>query len=439
MGGGVAGILAALSLKRTHGSVVLVERAPALGGLLRSVRAPDGTPYDFGTHVPAEADRGPVDELMLAPLRAEPGAWCEHRVLRAGNYFAGRLNADSPCIDARALPPDAYEKGVKEFLASEPPETPPAGLAEHLESFYGPTFAEAVFGGPTRKFFGRPASGLSSKAHALFFLPRLVALDPEETRRLKREPRYDRKLAFHSFRESPSSVRAFYPRAGGAGLWIEGLERSLRAAGVEVLTGESVASLAGGRARLASGRELDAAPLVWTTPVFECLKAAGVPPRSAPPDLRQTTLVHLAFDRPFATELQYLTVMDPRLASFRVTLYPSLRQEEGQSAPYNCTVELLDSPGAAAPSPDAVEAELAAMGLLAPGARRLDARVDRIPGGFPVMTPAFLASAAEQLEAARRALPGAVFVGKARGSAWFTPDVLRETQRELGALQGARA
>jgi hypothetical protein len=330
---------------------------------------------------------------MLGGLRREASEWQEHRVVRAGNHFAGRLNAESPCLDVRGLP------GIDALLAAPASAPGAATLQEQLDALYGPALAAAAFAPAVAKLFGRPAAELAPDAHLLFLLPRVIALDPAKVRALKADPRLDGKLAFHSYREPPPTTSSWYPRAGGIGRWIELLEAELRASGVEVLTGESVAAIGDGgrRVRLASGRSEDCSLLAWSTPLFECLRTAGVKAPSAAPALQQTVLHHLVFDRPFATDLHYAACYDPAFSPFRVTLYPSLRGEGGQEAPYNCTVETLTAPGAAPASPSAVAAELAAMGFVPSSARLLDSRVETVPGGFPVATPAFRAACAAQL------------------------------------------
>ena len=54
LGGGVAGVVVANELARSGANVDLIERAPKLGGLHRSVTA-DGMAFDIGAFVFSEA------------------------------------------------------------------------------------------------------------------------------------------------------------------------------------------------------------------------------------------------------------------------------------------------------------------------------------------------------------------------------------------------
>ena len=58
VGGGIAGICTALFLAEKGDSVTLIEKGPALGGLLRSIYPFDNEySFDFGTHFLAQSAR----------------------------------------------------------------------------------------------------------------------------------------------------------------------------------------------------------------------------------------------------------------------------------------------------------------------------------------------------------------------------------------------
>ena len=439
VGGGVAGLTAAALLKGRHARVVLVEREASCGGLLRSFTNPDGVSFDYGTHYVAETG---VPELDAVILSGVDDRWNLFESNKAGAYYGGRLNAGSPFIDARRLPPEVYRRGLEELLSAAPAKDPATAEAE-LRGHFGGAFTSAILEPVLRKLLGAGPADLAPGAHKLFALGRLVVETPEKTRELKKSPLLDARVAFHSRDEAPSAIRSWYPKEGGVGLWAEAMTRRLREAGVEVLMGESVESLRleGGAvrgARLGRAGELELDRLVWTAPLFQFFKAAGLSSPGKPPKLRTSVLHHLVYDRPFATDLNYVTCYDPSMKSFRVTLYPNVLKRPAR-APFNCTVEsFAGSAEEAEALRDAVPAELPAMGIVPAGASLVSARMDVVREGFPVRTPEFAASAAAQGAAARAAASNADFLGKASGSAFFQDEVLRETWHAVSPRTEAR-
>lgn len=439
VGGGVAGLTAAALLKRRHERVILVEREASCGGLLRSFVNPDGVSFDYGTHFISETGVPELDAVVLSPLG---DGWNVFAANNVGTFHAGRLNAGSPFINASGLPPETYRRGLEELLSAAPAKDP-STLEAQLHGHFGRAFTGAILEPVLRKLLGAGPAELAPDAHKLFALGRLIVETPEKSRELKKSPQLDERVAFHSYAETPSSVRNYYPKQGGVGLWAEGMTRSLRESGVEVLTGESVESLRledgiVRSARLGQAGELEVDRLVWTAPLFQFFKAAGLPCPGKPPRLRTSVLHHLVFDRPFATDLNYVTCYDPSMKIFRATIYPNVLRRPDQ-APYKCTVEsFAGSPEEAEALRDAAPTELAAMGLVPPGAALLYSRMDVVREGFPVRTPEFAASAAAQGAAARAAASNASFLGKASGSAFFQDEVLRETYRAVSAPAEAR-
>lgn len=439
VGGGVAGLTAAALLKGRYARVVLVEREPSCGGLLRSFVDSNGVSFDYGTHYISETGVPELDAVILSGVDER---WNLFPSNNAGSYHGGRLNAGSPFIDARTLPPEIYRRGLEELLSASPAKGP-ATLEAELHGHFGRSFTDAIMAPVLRKLLGAGPAELAPGAHKLFALGRLIVETPEKARELKRSPLLDERVAFHSSAEAPSAIRSWYPKEGGVGLWAEAMTRRLREDGVEVLTGESVETLRleGGAVRGAKlGRtgELEVDRLVWTAPLFQFFKAADLSCPGKPPKLRTSVLHHLVFDRPFSTGLNYVTCYDPSMKAFRVTLYPSVLSRPGR-APFNCTVEsFAGSPEEAEALRVTVPAELYRMGLVPEGASVLSSRMDVVREGFPVRTPEFAASAAAQGAAARAAASNASFLGKASGSAFFQDEVLRETYRAVSAPAEAR-
>lgn len=440
VGGGISGILAALLLRARGEDVTLLERNETCGGLLRSWTSPDGHVFDYGTHIIQETGIPGIDRLLFDWV--DDGRWHTLHVLKNGNYFGGSLNERSPFIDASRLPEAVYRRGVVDLLCASPGAAPAANAQQSLQASFGATFSDAIMAPVLRKLFGCSLEELHPDAHRLFGLTRLLALGPETSRELKKLPRLDAVLAFHSYREGRGSLRHFYPKSGGIGQWVEAMVGKLRASGVQLATGAQVrkVTVEGRRVRaivLSDGREVALERLVWTLPAAALLGLTeGESSAARPPALRRTSLFHFVFDRPFRTDLHFLNCYDPDMAAFRVTLYPNIGRGEGEAAaaPYRCTVEVLSGD---APDGDALlralPEELVRMGVVPAGARAVAGWHDAVGAGFPVLSLRYAAQSADALARARERYDNVHFLGKGQGGAFFVSDVLRETFDTLEA------
>ena len=111
-GGGIAGLIAARRLVDQGREVTLVERDASCGGLLGSFTDSGGTIFDHGAHVLSETGDSELDAVLTRGLDE---TWRSFHVLRAGNWFGGRMNRESPFPDVRALGPEAAERALREL------------------------------------------------------------------------------------------------------------------------------------------------------------------------------------------------------------------------------------------------------------------------------------------------------------------------------------
>lgn len=430
VGGGIAGIVAALKARRRGDAVTLIEKEPVLGGLLTSMRPGGGEKwFDHGTHIPAPTGNAELDEVLFAAVRGD--AWITLPLLKAATFWNGTFGAASPCLDLRTLPDDAYRAVLAEMLA--PGEAAAGGLEnleQQLRGAYGPEMVRRVFGPVLQKFLNEPVGALAVDSHLLFGLIRFICAEASQVRELKRDPQMDRKLAFHSYREvvpGNHGVAGYYPRSGGAGRWIDCLAAQLRDAGVTIRTGVYATSInvAAGRAVLGDRSEIAFDRLAWSLPPAVLLRTCAHPVARdlAAPRMAAIMLFHFVTDRAPSTDAFYVTCYDPALRTFRVTLYRNL-QPDGKGAA-RITVEVLrptsDQPKA---TPAEIFSELITMGVVSPESTFAECYVQEIGNGFPIQTIAHQRSTQIAGETIEHEFENVRLLGRASGRGFFMKDVL---------------
>ena len=436
VGGGVAGITAALLLRQQGCQVTLIERANELGGLLRSVH-PFGPDYafDFGTHLGRETGIEALDALLYdgldAPRLPSTLAGSFHGQLFEGNAF----------LSDQGLPEHRRSEGLK-ALINRRGAAAYGDLKEQLIGQFGAVYAEHLFEPIIEKHFGCSAEELAPDAHRLFGLARLIAGSPEETHTLKKSPQHDEVLAYHSHLDLISAQRSLYPAKGGMGTWIEHLRQRLIDAGVTIQTGCSIEGFdCDRRSIVAVQTDQGVYPvdqLVWCAPLFALVKGLGLPmPQGGPPRRLTTTLQHLLVDADYGTELYYLHCYEPSMKTFRVTLYDNFSPT--LNGKLRLTVEHLLTPSAYAALDQTAHAqetddELVRMGIIPSSDSVTDRHLAVYPNGFPIPTPDFVTANEQLLETARAATDNVTLLGKNIGKIWFMNEVLVDTYRQISAL-----
>lgn len=437
VGGGPVGLVAAILLKRKGFAVTLLEREDALGGLMRSLPVIDGFEFDNGTRFAPRLGDAALD-VELSPAS---GHWLEFNRLLSGTFFAGRFQENTAFADINGLPPAALQAVEEGYFSAPNAAASHASVDALVRDRFGAAALEHVFEPALRKITGLAPDELLPGVAGLYGLSRLVMFTPERTRELKTDPAHDARLAFHSRDEGTPSdpARVFrYPRRGGIGLWAQRLEQIARAEGVIIRTGtaaERVEPLPGGGARLflAGGAVLEAEKLVWSVPGALLLRAAGALPPGPPPRMTSgLTLFHFVVDRPFATDLFYVTNYDPAFASYRVTLYPNVQGGPVREGQYHLTVEvILNAERAEAPPSCAIADELVRMGIIPSGTRMLAEAVTHVRQGFPLPTPGLSAQLKAHGEVLEEMFPGTIVLGRGQAGVFFLRDALGECVRAL--------
>lgn len=428
VGGGVAGVVAALALKGKC-RVTLVEKERECGGLMRTFTNRDGIEFDYGTHVLSETGNEEIDALLFERIRTD--AWRRFQVHRTASYFGGKLYAQSPHIDLRSLPPPLYARAVSELLEERQEVAGPQGnWAEQLTQTYGPTVTEYVHRPAMRKVFACELEDLLPDN--FFALRRFVAFDTVKSRELKKDAALDAKLGFANCDDSVPTLSSYYPKVGAVGQWMENICDELKQAGVTLANGRTVAKIdhVGGEVNaiiLDSGLRLPCDRLLWTASPVPLLRAMGLGLPSKRVGMRSVSFFHFCFDRPFLSSNYYVTNYDESFASFRITLYPNL-QETVSDGNYRCTVEVIgdDAPRA---EEKKIRIELEEMGLVRKNAKTISCTTDFLRMGFPIMTRDLQDASNEQVELVKRSTRRVELLGRAKGDIWSLVDIPLEAHR----------
>jgi len=427
VGAGLPGIVAALVLANKGQRCLLLETAPNIGGLLRSYEV-DGYTFDLGTHFANFTGIDYLDDLLFSGIG---GDWEEYPFLAAGNFWNGRLNEVSESPDLTSLSIEGHYKCLGEMLSAPGwhDHRDPENAKELLISEYGQTLVDLFFDPIFEKLTGKKSDSLNHRANLLFNLKRFSVLDANATFELKKSEKFDSRVAFHHRKDFKFHRPCLYPKNGGIGNWIGQLEKKLYAAGVDVRTNVQIERVDthNGMVRSLSidGKAIETKGLFWSAATATLCKLMGVDVELIRTEFRSTILVGLVFDRKFLSECDYITVLDTKLTSFRVTLYENFR--ESKFGMFGATVEFIVAPDKIENCDWArvAEDEIRQMGLCDIYATLISQHVKVIPNGFPVQSNKSIATLGEYARMAR-SFNNIHLIGRASGEGWFLNDLIRQ-------------
>ncbi len=427
VGGGVAGIAAALVAKEKGKNYLLVESAPQLGGLLRS-RYYDQYCFDYGTHFINFTHDPQVDALLMPPM---DGQWISFPYLKAGSFFK-KLNQQSPLINAAdALVAEDYSLGMVELMDSIGNDLSADNMQTQLIKKFGFTYASKIIIPAIEKLFFTKAHDLRPNAQLRYGLHRLIISTEAASIGLKKLPELDDRIAFHSSAYTNDTPKHLYPKQGGVGQWIDYLVSRLDTESL-LLNNKIVQlekTLEGFTVKLESGTQIQCKKLVWTLAPALYFLALGEQHNLVKPELLHTELFHLVFDMPFKSELFYCTDYDPRHLHFRSTLYSNVQQDQQD---FRITVEVLKKDRDITDINTIVQ-ELIDTGLVNPLARCIFHAREFLPNTFPVLDHAY-ANAQVYYGQQMKHHVNACFIGRAASEQFFMTDVLKDTVYKISDL-----
>jgi phytoene dehydrogenase-like protein len=403
VGGGIAGLLAALLLAEQGGrNVVVIERENRVGGLLRCFDYGEYGVFDYGMHNMYETGIAPLDELLFSLLPEKDWQILERGARDlAGVVFNGIVQHNSPFPDLRSLPRKQWETCVLGFFRQlETQESRGHGSAwEDVNTRMGTAVAE-VIDLALRKQFGKPAQELAPFATRLTTLSRVVMFSEGPFADLMGSSMLRDRLAWPEQRTLPaqwqSGRKAYYPRQYGMYRVINALLARLQAAGVEVLTGAQVQSLEMKDGRINSltvehgpvKRAISLERIVWTSglpAVAQLLDLDLSGYRFDPP--RKTVVVNLLLRHPpNMGDLYYLYCYETGCHTFRITNFTGYCEGAHRAGGWPVAVELLldaPLPGAAGIKRMALD-ELNRFKVVASDGDVIFSAVEPLATGFPM-------------------------------------------------------
>lgn len=430
VGGGIAGIFAALMLSRQGRAVKLIEKAPEVGGLLRSQNLFEKDMYfDFGTHLLKETGIKEVDNILFENIETN----ILHPV-KVG-VFQNRLYDNNGFINDFSLSEKDRLGCLNELLESNS-DTTPEDLESQLIQSFGRGYYEKLLKPVIEKFFYAKPKQLVPDAHHLFGLSRIIVSDPEKTVSLKKSPRLDKVLACHSYNDLISETQVLYPAAGGAGGWINHLENKLIESGVEVLKDCSIVALKTSESKV-SQIQTDQGnflvdELIWTIPPFMLLKLLNAPiAQSSPPTLLSSAIFHFVIDKNYCTDLHYLQCYSTDMKTFRVTLYNNYSPRRDGKYLVSSEVLLSSSNVDMEELSSKVFSELKEMQVIPQSATKLNSSHNLQVNGFPIPTMDFIANSARQNAMAESSCTNIRIFGRGNGRTWFMNDIIADIYQTL--------
>jgi len=437
VGGGIAGIISSLLIKKKFDDVYLIEQNKKIGGLFCSNTNNLGLTFDYGSHFLRGTGINELDEIILDGISEKN--WLTLGNLKGGGYYRSKLNSQTPFLDTRLLPEEIYKKGIKEILDIKKENTKAHNLKDQLHSIFGKTFTDYIFEPIIKKkYFDCDLEKLSTNTHKSFGLDKILAFSPEETREKKKQRIFDEKFSFHSSQEGHSDLQNYYPKKDGIELWINLLKAKLDAANIKIKAGANISNIfhSNGEVQsitLSDGDKINCSKIIWTiNPILfsKYCKLITKDELSGPPKKVFTSLHHFAFDKSFLTDVQYVACHEPSLDSYRVTLYPNIQRIKNKF--FHLTTEvILPKNIDVLKLQKKILSELSLMGIVSKKANLLYKHSEYLTAGYPLPTIELNSKIEKSVKMAREKIGNVVFIGRASGGTFITGSILSNAYKTI--------
>lgn len=429
IGGGIAGICTALFLANKNESVILVEKGSSLGGLLKSdFPFENEFHFDYGTHFIAQTGIKFLDDLLFKNLEVN-----QYNYLKVGSYYNNLFEGNGFVTDFHLT----NREHLFSQINNDDHKIEINNLRDQLVNSFGEGYTRELFDPILHKFFRLTSKDLKKDAHYLFGLQRIIASTKENSDRLKKENKiYDNLLAYHSYTQGISSLKALYPKNGGVGEWIRTLVQQLEDKGVEIMLNASVHKIDFNQSELKSidinGKQVFLDHLYWTAPSAFIYPHFQLKSKAFLPRLK-SYIAHFVIDREYLTPLYYFQCFDPDFRAFRITLYDNF------SSPCNeklrrITVEVLLE------KEEEVERdlnkklfeELIQMKVISPSTNLVKETNLTIMNSFPILRKDYSQDLTQE-DFLINKYHNLHFFGKAYSKKWFMNEIIAEIYKKINA------
>ncbi len=429
VGSGVAGILAAILLQKKFGNVYLIEQDKKIGGLFCSKKFNNGLTFDQGSHFIKATGIKKLDQIITLGINEKK--WNILGNLKGASFFGSKLNSRSPFFDTRLLNRNIYKKGIKEILKIKKFFKTQKNLKDQIEKNFGSTFTKYIFDLViNKKSFRCDLKELDINSHYHFGLGRLLAFSSGEARKLKQNKVYDKKFSFHSYNEGQSSLKSYYPKKGGSEEWIKLLKKQLIKLKVKIITNTRVNKISHKNKKIKSitlngGKKILCSKVFWTINPGLFLKLCELENKNRlNKKIKKiyTTLHHIAVNRAFLTDAQYIQCYDPNLNTYRVTLYPNINLDQKKSINkskklYHLTSEVISHK---IPNIKFLEKkiinELYLMKIIPKNSQVKFKHSENLLNGIPIPTIDLKIQSQKIIKLAKNKIKNVYFLGKASGA-----------------------
>tara|TARA_B110000037_G_scaffold221119_1_gene290923 strand:+ start:1291 stop:2604 length:1314 start_codon:yes stop_codon:yes gene_type:complete len=427
IGGGIAGICTSLFLARKNESVLLVEKGSSLGGLLKSTSPFENEfHFDYGTHFIAQTGNEELDNLLFKNIELN-----QYDYLKVGSFYENLFEGNGFVTDFHLSKRNEYFDQIN--LRDRNQEA--NNLYDQLAGSFGEGYTNNLFDPILKKFFGYTSKKLKPDSHKLFGLNRIITSSKEKVDQLKTSNAYyNDLLAFHSYKQGQSKLKALYPKNNGIGKWIDHLVKQLETKGVEIMLNASLEKINAYQNKIKSvtidNKEFNIDQLYWTAPSVFIYPYFKLKTQTFLSRLR-SYLVHFVVDKDYLTSLYYFQCFDPSFNTFRVTLYDNFSSpchennrritvevllKEDQEINNNFNQKLFN--------------ELIQMKVIPHDTNVLHEKNLIIPNSFPILKNDFYRNQPPEDQLTKN-FNNLHFFGKAYSKKWFMSEVIEEIYKKV--------
>lgn len=403
VGSGIGGLYSAnlAKMKYPNKKVLVLEREPQFGGLLKSFNYGDAGLFDVGTHMIFETGHPSIDKFLL---EIEPDfKWKHLSGDWAGTYWNQKLSLNSSYIDITSLEKDSLQSIIGETFEkiSSTCSSEAISAKEFFERHFGQKSFNTIFKPIIKKLFNMDdANELSRHATKIFPFNRFIAFDLDTTLNLMNSSFFRTRFAipdqFKLPKEFASNVKGYYPAKVGLQRYIDSLVKKLTDLGVEFLSSAQVTKLSSSDQKIdelsyrCNGQDLvlnNVEKIIWSAgiPAFYYSRVSEVEIKYSLAKPLTTRVVSLVLkSENVLGKCHYIYNFESSHSIYRVTNYNAYTSSDVPG--YKYSLELLTDEENSGKIRERVESELKEMGLINRVEDVSFYKDEALPSGIPLLS-----------------------------------------------------